>query len=552
VSPCPTIGRAREVSISSFDDRCFELAASWLDDCVRSHVLCGSRNALPLPTRVIDVGLDGSRDPFLWETSGVCGMYAALSYCWGVGGEVLKTTAKNFEEHKSRILYASLPRTLQDAVTIARRLKIPYLWVDALCIIQGDSDDWARESGNMCDVYSFAYLTISASNSPGNAHGIFNTQKFGIPPPQLRYRNIPVYVRKDIAREHNRFGIASRMPSVSDVSQPEPICKRAWTLQEAVLSNRILLYTSEELVWECNEYYRCECGHNSTTIQPDDEFSYRAIRKPESVPGTMTPKEAYRKWNELVMYFSERQLSYEADKLSALSGLAKQVRHVLKSISGVPDVYLAGLWRDDLPESLLWSTDPDFRRHNRDQEIEYRRPRAWRAPSWSWASVEGPVDIPPFRRFESTIRVLDAASTCATAADDTGRVVSSHLLVSGAAVHHFEVHVIEKTAGAEALSWAVTINGKAYQLCKEGVVPLLFLPDDPGSIVECYAEYSCLRIGRIDHFGQLENLFLVLRLSPLIGGAFERVGVSCRSHHWNVSADLDPFSHANEETVTLV
>jgi hypothetical protein len=468
-----------------------------------------------------------------------------------VGGQVLKTTAENFEEHKSRIPYASLPRTLQDAVTIARRLKVPYLWVDALCIIQGDSDDWARESGKMCDVYSFAYLTISASNSPGNAHGIFNTQKFGIPPPQLRYRNTPVYARKDIAREHNRFSVASRMPSVSDVSQPEPICKRAWTLQEAVLSNRILLYTSEELVWECNESYRCECGQNSTAIQPDDEFSYRAIRKPESAPGVMTLKEAYRKWNELVMYFSERQLSYDADKLPAFSGLAKQFQHVLKSISGAPDVYLAGLWRGDLAESLLWSTEPDFRRHNRDQEIEYRRPRAWRAPSWSWAAVEGPVDLPPFRRFESTIRVLDAAITYATA-DDTGRVVSAYLVISGAVTHHFAVRVIEKETTAEELSWAVTIDGKAYQLRKEGMAPLFFLPDDPGSIVEGCAEYSCLRIARIDHFGREESLFLILRLLTHTSGAFERVGVSCRSYHWNTSTDLDTFSYANEEVVTLV
>ncbi|KAK1957247.1 HET-domain-containing protein, partial [Colletotrichum sublineola] len=56
-----------------------------------------------------------------------------------------------------------LPDSLRDAVTITSHLGIQYFWIDALCIIQGDPDDWAREAGQMCEVYSNAVVTIRGS-----------------------------------------------------------------------------------------------------------------------------------------------------------------------------------------------------------------------------------------------------------------------------------------------------------------------------------------------------------------------------------------------------
>jgi hypothetical protein len=216
--------------------------------------------------------LGDTRDPFLWETRGQTGKYAALSYCWGKNDKMLKTTAQNLEYHKEKIPFRSLPKTLQDAVTIVRRLQIQYLWIDALCIIQGDPDDWSREAGKMCLVYSFAHLTISAANSPASSHGCFSLQKFGAPPHILKYGESPVYVRRNMAREHAKDAILARLSS-----EPLPINRRAWTLQEAMLSNRILYYTVDELVWECNEWYRCECSHDSGKIIDDDGLSGRGI-----------------------------------------------------------------------------------------------------------------------------------------------------------------------------------------------------------------------------------------------------------------------------------
>ncbi|KAF2836682.1 HET-domain-containing protein, partial [Patellaria atrata CBS 101060] len=317
----PTIGPVVEIPVHSSDEECYNTAAKWLENCVENHTLCKSTSSDPyLPTRVLDIGLDSSRDPFLFETNGQPGKYVALSYCWGKT-KVLTTTTKNISSHKRSIPLDTLPKTLQDAVIISRRLGIPYLWVDALCIIQDDGDDWAYEASKMCDVYSLAHLTIAASNSPGSDKGIFSTQKYGIAPQPLRYQDRTIYVRPNLARQHDRSSALMQIPDAAD-----PIVFRAWCLQEAVLANRILRYTSNELTWECNEQYACERPELSRVMSP-----------------SITAQHPYRKWNELIMVFTERHLTKDTDKLPALAGLARQFHMATEAITGTKDKYLAGL-----------------------------------------------------------------------------------------------------------------------------------------------------------------------------------------------------------------
>lgn len=76
-----TIGQVREVAEISSSDSCFQLASSWLKECIGAHAACRPETLQPLPTRVIDVGADGGRDPVLVETHGQLGKYVALSYC---------------------------------------------------------------------------------------------------------------------------------------------------------------------------------------------------------------------------------------------------------------------------------------------------------------------------------------------------------------------------------------------------------------------------------------------------------------------------------------
>ncbi|OCK80858.1 HET-domain-containing protein [Lepidopterella palustris CBS 459.81] len=132
-----------------------------------------------MPIRVIDViSFEDHGDPRLLETRGLKGRYIAISHSWG---RVVKpfTTTKNIESLKKRIDFASLPKTFQDSIFIARKLRVQYVWIDSVCIIQDDGEDWTREAKTMGLVYQKAYLAISASESPGD-HAGFLTQSLQV------------------------------------------------------------------------------------------------------------------------------------------------------------------------------------------------------------------------------------------------------------------------------------------------------------------------------------------------------------------------------------
>ncbi|KAK0727277.1 heterokaryon incompatibility, partial [Lasiosphaeria miniovina] len=90
------------------------------------------------------------------------GKYAALSHCWGSPGQQpFTTTADNLASRQSGIDFQHLPPTFRDAVIVASELGVQNLWIDSLCIIQDDADDWARESIRMAAVYGKAHVTIA-------------------------------------------------------------------------------------------------------------------------------------------------------------------------------------------------------------------------------------------------------------------------------------------------------------------------------------------------------------------------------------------------------
>lgn len=159
-----TRGTSTRLSLEPESEEFFDLISTWLKDCQIDHSACKpSASRGTLPTRVIDVGSsDGGTVPRICETNGVTGDYIALSHCWG-GGQPLKTTKENISSMKTGIPWAKLPNTFQDAITVTRRLGLRYLWIDSLCIVQDDAQDWEREAANMAVIFESAYLTIAAT-----------------------------------------------------------------------------------------------------------------------------------------------------------------------------------------------------------------------------------------------------------------------------------------------------------------------------------------------------------------------------------------------------
>ncbi|KAJ0332312.1 hypothetical protein COL5a_002020 [Colletotrichum fioriniae] len=283
-----------------------------------------------LPSRFLMLQGQESSRVYLKETKGIEGRYAALSYCWGPGRPGLITTKDNYRDHQDfGILISNLPETIRDAFHAARMLGLDYLWVDRLCIVQDSVDDWAHEAALMCAVYSGATLTLSADGSNSATQGLFQSDQTLS---ALEYRTYYepggdnlVYIK--------RPSHASLSGRASDMTQP--IDQRGWTMQERLMSPRVLHFTQEEMVWECNTLTECECRRES------------AMSTRELAPSSIATREGlYKHWRHI---------------MPALRGLDDKFQRVMQDFlgqdTGVKDEYLARLWRNDLVEALLKATN---------------------------------------------------------------------------------------------------------------------------------------------------------------------------------------------------
>jgi hypothetical protein len=328
------------------------------------------------------------------------GKYVALSYCWGTE-PFLNTTLSTIKERKRGFAMDDLPQTIRDSVIIARRLNIPYLWVDALCIIQGEGkaaqDDWKRESTRMKNIFSGAFLTISAASAKSAYHGILQKrQSQSFPHCRLTYNS---------CKDPGICGSVSVGPDhVACHNSTEPLGRRAWALQEYFLSARVLTYGTSELSWKCNCAYIKE---NEPTPLPVLD---KVIKSPEEIG-----------WPQIVEDYCSRELTRNMDKLPALSGLVEALREV----SG--DKYVAGLWMSKLCSQLLWQHCELPVKGRR----EYSQSSKYRAPSWSWASVDGRIKFHDLNAITQCKARVIRCSISSSASHGLGLVSSGKLVISG-------------------------------------------------------------------------------------------------------------------------
>lgn len=383
-----------------------------LQTCCTKHSSCPGPEKKPLPTRVLDLGLledpgIPSVDVSLYETKGESSQYIALSHCWG-GKQPIRTTRKTVESHQRGIPVSALPRTFRDAVSISRRLGFRYLWIDSLCVIQDDDNDWAQEAARMCDVYEGASLVIAATEAGNPNAGLFRSD------PRFQWRHeihvgdenesIPICIRRRVRHEaYTKSPL--RHASYSEVLwPPAPLSLRAWAFQERMLARRMIHFLDQEIVWECQDEACCQCEQLDNSEQKDGFFCSPTATS----------------WSDWVEYYSALSLTYPSDKLPAISGLAKYLhRRYANKLGG----YLAGVWEATLPHSLLW--------RSLSEDLVQPRLVSYRAPSWSWASTDSVIHLPrvnePDRLFTT---VLDVRCT-PKGPDLFGETSSGHLLLSG-------------------------------------------------------------------------------------------------------------------------
>jgi len=406
-NPWPAIRNARRMEARTLD-RGAQIVYRWFLDCLTEHKLCGNPSQ-NLPTRVLDVG-DEDQEPHLYETRKENAEYTALSHCWGDAEHIhLTTTRGTLEDRKRSIPLKALPKTFYDAVLLTRALGIRYLWIDSLCILQDDKDDWARESARMAQVYQNAALTISADGAANSSEGLFLPHATKEVPLRLRQSadSAPVYVRETtLASKVNVHAIGS--------TSDEPLRSRGWTLQEWLLSARVAHFTKGEMLWECGKTQQCECQLKFDLLGEREDATEWEGKGGYFKNGTLD-------WPTVVHEFSGRQLSQETDKLPALSGLAAFAK------TGAERDYVAGLWRSELPEALLWTVEPD-------KGSEPTPCTEYHAPSWSWASIHGRVQLNLLASSDEPrlkCNVLDLVAPLATS-NPFGALERSYIKVKGA------------------------------------------------------------------------------------------------------------------------
>lgn len=344
------------------------------------------------PSRLIDIHPENTGPGVIKLVPSRSGshQYMTLSYCWGKHpNPAWTTTRQNLQKRLESFSTSELPATLFDAVAIADGLGARYLWIDALCIVQDDAGEWASEGGRMAGIYRGAVLCIAASSSTSSVDGIFSKRSSSllkklagsiiridgtVTTPgtnQNSGRTKSSLYFQDDSEFLDMF--ASAKGPLEQYVERGTLSERAWIMQERLLSTRILHYTREQLVWQCEHVSLLE---DQLLRYPEklSDFKHEAL---SALKQRLDGTEVQDLWyHEIVKAYTRRKLTYGSDKLIAISALARAV-----SLNH-PDVYLAGLWRKSLIQGLMWY---------RPGTLPGCKSREYRAPSWSWASQDSAV-----------------------------------------------------------------------------------------------------------------------------------------------------------------
>lgn len=321
------------------------------------------------------------------------------------------------------IPFRDLPKSFQDAVLVVQHFQIKYLWIDSLCIIQDSVQDWEFQCPRMAGIYSKALFTIAAADARDDSEGFLGSFEFSRRC-DLGKKVSVRYVRND----DNLFLLDEFLFSDEHCRLSE----RGWALQEKLLSQRVLVFKSDRLQWQCNKFYRSD--DIQFPYQPHPCVSDNAVKK--RVNEINDHASAHHYWRQIIADYSRRHLTRSQDKLPALSGLASEF------LKRDGDTYLAGLWKDDILFSLCWIA----RSETGEREDERSPTSDFRAPSWSWASCDHEISYECLPRYSWTpdLEVV-SAHTALRGSDQFGRVDDGQIYAKGRiAKIPFSPHILSK------------------------------------------------------------------------------------------------------------
>lgn len=424
---------------------CWDTVSTWIDNCTKHDGCQVSRRRPWLPTRLVDIIkykkgrvriVDSAR---VSRRRGIS--YLALSHCWG-RKPFLVMREENKKEFERGVPISSLAPNFQDAIFVTRQLGFRYIWIDSLCIIQGSAEDWRQEAPTMNQVYRNAFLTIGAMASSDAHGGLFRDRD-----PDMM-GSCPITIRTETD------GVMECLLVKSDIWESHvkqaPLSQRAWVVQERLLAPRSLYFGQGQLFWECRQEHACELfpkgvppefisditeltAFNAVPIKAFERAieqaitldSYASRKADDNIPWVINQYEdVYGIWNDILESYARCALTDPNDKFVAISGVVKDFA------KAIDDEYLAGLWRRNFINGLLWTATPES---GFGDEVPAVRSEVYRAPSWSWASLDAPSMETPHTEYQfygEYAEVLDVGIEL-TSDDPTGGLRHACLHISG-------------------------------------------------------------------------------------------------------------------------
>ncbi|KAM0344814.1 hypothetical protein ACHAPU_007196 [Fusarium lateritium] len=361
------------------------------------NLLCQKRPSLPhseyageeCAARLVEIISTGSEIQLrLVQASVDYAPYVALSYRWSNLDATWQTTMKNLDMRQKDLSIDELPKTISDAIRVTKDLGFKWIWIDNLCIIQDDKDDWARKAIKMASIYQHAIVTIAAGCSHDAKAGLHNEKSTSILNAEDSIRICSILSTGEessiilFADQMTRLDSAVTTRDMGDLVSHCPLRDRGWTMQERILSPRIIHYASDQLYWECyhgiqeSEDELLQIGRSSNIFK----MAHRVKSATDDAVKSRELKRLHYYWyvHMTGADYSHRALTYSDDKLLAIAGVAKALDNI------EPLGYMAGHWGlddDELVKSLCWSRDGPG-----------KKCPICRAPSWSWASQDSAIN----------------------------------------------------------------------------------------------------------------------------------------------------------------
>jgi len=372
-----TVIDAARLSLSTGSDACIAFVRGCMQSCLEIHKTCsvGLEGSSLRPSRLINVGLPANPDTCricLFEKLPITTSYLTLSHCWG-SYNIPKLKNSNLTSLQQQLDWNTLPLTFKQAINVTYQLGFQYIWIDSLCIIQDDLTDWKREGSKMGDIYRNSTLTISALSASNGREGLFSSRNplQHIP---CRLGDVDTSGQATFCSPTGWPFVPMGIPFFSQNPDRAPLLTRGWVIQERALSPRTIYFGHDQLHWEC-----LECNLSDQIPYPQVDTSYPRLKKafhellyPE-VFQTQNEFDFVQSWISLVEDYTKCNLTYQKDRLIAFDGVLRMITDRRKTGQ------IAGLMKECFLHDLIWFADSPMQRIDNG------------APSWTWASIIGPV-----------------------------------------------------------------------------------------------------------------------------------------------------------------